>query len=128
MKVYVISHINFLDTYVYGVVENEEIAKEVVKRLGNDFTYEKFDTENVLMDDEYWFRIRFDRNLIEEIFLDRFVNEYTFCHYEKINDKCYCHKSDWVFSCYIKAKSEELAKKVAYDMGAEYLAKKKGVL
>ena len=128
MKVYVISHINFSDTYVYGVVENEETAKEIVKRLGGYFSYKEFDTENISMDREYWFYAWFCEERLGFIYIDEYADEYTFDGYEKINDKCYCKEVDEYFSCFVKTKNEELAKKIAYDMRAEYLAKKKGVL
>lgn len=126
MKVYVIEYNNYSDSYIYGVVEDEEVAKEMIKRLGCRFTYDEFDTKSISLQKLIPYEIGITNNgriYLEEP-LDPFMREYDNENKNKISIEY--EDGDLVFL--IWAKDLDRAKKIAYDMRAEYLAKKEGVL
>lgn len=124
MKVYVIEYNNYSDSYIYGVVEDEEVAKEMVKRLGDSFTYDEFDTKSISLQKliPYTIGIRNNGSIYLEEPLERFMHEYD------NENKIYIEYENGNLVFLIWAKDLDHAKKIACDMRAEYLAKKKGVL
>ena len=124
MKVY--SIIDLVNDYTYCIVEDEEVAKEMVKRLGYSFTYDEFDTKSISLQKLIPYEIGITNNgriYLEEP-LDPFMREYDNENKNKISIEY--EDGDLVFL--IWAKDLDHAKKIACDMRAEYLAKKEGVL
>lgn len=78
VKVYVIEYNNYSDSYIYGVVEDEEVAREMVKRLGDSFTYDEFDTKSISLQKLIPYKIGITNNgriYLKEP-LDPFMHEY----------------------------------------------------
>lgn len=128
MKVYVIAR-ECGDGYtdIISVVENVELAKEMVNRCGGyPYSYKEFDMRTTSVE-EYWFLIDFDENgkiWYAEFYSDDFVEPCFVSQCKILNDKCYLEESYKNLEFYIKAKDIILAQKIAFDMREKYLAER----
>ena len=132
MKVYVILHYLYELSHVYGVVEDEHVAKETVRKLGYGFGYKEFDTRSIQLDQDFWYGICFNKN---GIVYDKYYERENYDMAEedddliKINDKCWLVYDEYDGDIYmtVKAKDIEQATKIAFDMREKYLAEKAGL-
>lgn len=122
MKVYVITHYDYSDSYVYGVVEDEETAKEMVKRLGEDNGYEEFDTKAISLHKDIIYRIAINKD--GGIYFAE-PEEDQELYRKRINKLVY--KDNGFMTFIVAAKDIDYAKKIACDMRAKYLAEKAGL-
>lgn len=129
MKVYVIEVGCFSDRSVYGVVENENSAKEICKRINeqsvylNNARYTEFDTSFITVN-QILYQVIFIGNEIDYIDIattDYIKQDFNFYFCYKIED------DDGCMTIYLFAENDEVAKKTAYDIRTKYLAEKAGL-
>ena len=129
MKVYVIARKCGDDyTDIISVVENEELAKEMVNRCGGGYpyTYEEFDMRTTSVE-EYWFIIEFEESgeiWYAEFYSDDFIEPCFVSQCKILNDKCYLKESYKNLEIYVKAKDIGHAKEIACDVRKKYLAER----
>lgn len=126
MKVYVIEYNNYSDSYIYGVVEDEEVAMEMIKRLGDSFTYDEFDTKSISLQKLIPYVIGIENN--GSIYFEEPLEIFDYKYANENKNEISVEYEDGDLEFLIWAKDLDRAKKIAYDMRAEYLAKKEGVL
>ena len=126
MKVYVVEHGEYSDRHVVAVTENEDKAKQLVDRLGDEAQYAEFDTEDPNLDllfkgyARYWV-IRAKNGTTTACLVDFSLNFDSAVH----------EKTDWEgktsYATEVLAPTNELAIKIANDRFAKYLAQKAGL-
>lgn len=127
MKVY--SIIDLDNDYTYCIVEDKEVAKEIVRRFGKNYYYKEFDTKAVSLDTEYWFYIYINNE--GNVGFVEIENESESCcdinkrlkYYKKINDKCYIENDHYftdTLSVYVRTKDINDAKKIARNLYIKY--------
>lgn len=122
MKVYVIEKGQYSGRYVAAVTDNEEEAKLICEAIADknyedDATYTEFDTEQ--------FRTNLLRFEVSYYTYDE--PEVHFCEYwewNEIKSNTRIHEDEYV----VFARNKEEALKIAQDMRAEGIAKRKGIL
>lgn len=127
MKVY--SIIDLVNDYTYCIVEDEKVAKEIVRRFGENYYYKEFDTKTVSLDTEYWFYI-YINNEGNVGFVEIENESESYCdinkqlkYYKKINDKCYIENNHYftdTLSVYVRTKDINDAKKIAHNLYIKY--------
>ena len=133
MKVYVIEVGCYSDRYIYGVTEDEDIAKEIVDRMkksgeyyAQDASYSEYDTDLIISAKKMLYEVIFFGNEIEDLDLvstDCIGKTFNFdigYDVDSISDKSYMRIN-------LFAINKEAAKKAAYDIRAKYLAEKAGI-
>ncbi len=126
MKVYVVEHGEYSDRHVVAVVDNEEKAKLLVDRLGEEANYTMFDTEDpnlgMLFEGyaRYWV-IRAINGTTTACRVDFSLNFDSVVH-EKTD-----HMGRTAYVTEVLAPTEEHAVKIANDRFAKYLAQKAGL-
>ena len=119
VKVYVI----YNDDTIHGVVSDEDLANEIIKASGYDFSYREFDLDSISIDTEYWFDIWFDFN---GNVIGNKCKHYDVAFgngFKIINDKCFICAND-NNTIFVKAKNKKQAKEFARTMREKYLAER----
>ena len=125
MKVYVVTEGDYSDYHIVGVCTSKESAERIRELASRDFheaQIEEYEADKFNIEPTYnYYEVSVYKNGSAVVNISKFIfDPHEVRDYR--NAKCTC-----AFSVDVFAQDEEHAKKIAFDLIAEYKAKKEGI-
>lgn len=125
MKVYVVTEGDYSDYHIVGVCTSQESAKRIQQIASGDYheaKIEEYEADKFNIKPTYnYYGVSVYKNGSATANIDGYI-------FEPYEVRDYCNaKHTCAFSVDVFAQDEEHAKKIAFDLIAEYKAKEKGI-